>query len=107
MVLTHPEFPRTRVDVKTQKQLADLGVYIEKCWYNVAEKECTAQEMADHIRVVGAEHCFMVTDRGQTSREHPVEAMKLFMQTLLDEVITEDEIYVMTHTVPRKVLGEE
>ena len=74
---------------------------------NVAEKECTAQEMADHIRVVGAEHCFMVTDRGQTSREHPVEAMKLFMQTLLDEGITEDEIYVMTHTVPRKVLGEE
>ena len=59
------------------------------------------------IRVVGAEHCFMVTDRGQTSREHPVEAMKLFMQTLLDEGITEDEIYVMTHTVPRKVLGEE
>ena len=106
MVLTHPEFPRTRVDVKTQKQLAALGVYIEKCWYNVAEKECTAQEMADHIRVVGAEHCFMVTDRGQTSREHPVEAMKLFMQTLLDEGITEDEIYVMTHTVPRKVLGE-
>lgn len=48
----------------------------------------------------------MVTDRGQTSREHPVEAMKLFMQTLLDEGITEDEIYVMTHTVPRKVLGE-
>ena len=38
--------------------------------------------------------------------EHPVEAMKLFMQTLLDEGITEDEIYVMTHTVPRKVLGE-
>ena len=46
MVLTHPEFPRTRVDVKTQKQLAALGVYIEKCWYNVAQKECTAQEMA-------------------------------------------------------------
>ena len=26
--------------------------------------------------------------------------------TELDERITEDEIYVMTHTVPRKVLGE-
>ena len=93
MVLTHPEFSRTIVDAKTQKRLAELGVYIEKCWYNVAENECTAQEMADHIRIVGAKHCFMATDRGQTSREHPVEAMKLFIGTLLDEGIRKEEIY--------------
>ena len=31
--------------------------------------------------------------------------MKLFMQTLLDEGITEDEIYVMTHTVTPEGAG--
>lgn len=105
MILTHPEFSRTIVSAETQKKLAEQGVYIEKCWYNIAEKECTAREMAAHIRTVGADHCFMVTDRGQNLREHPVEAMKLFMEALLEEGIMEEEIYTMTHTVPQKILG--
>lgn len=105
MILTHPEFSRTIVPVEIQKELAEQGVYIEKCWYNIAEKECTAREMADHIRTVGAKHCFMVTDRGQNLREHPVEAMKLFMEAMLQEGITEEEIVMMTHVVPQKILG--
>lgn len=105
MVLTHPEFSRTIIPAGIQKELGELGVYIEKCWYNIAEKECTAEVMAAHIKTVGAEHCFMVTDRGQSMREHPVEGMKLFMKAMLKQGIDENEIYTMTHTVPRKVLG--
>ena len=105
MILTHPEFDRTVVDAATQKELAGLGVLIEKCWYNIAEGNCTAAEMAEHIRTVGCESCFLVTDRGQGNREHPVEGLKLFLNTLLDEGFTEEELYTMTHTVPQKVLG--
>lgn len=105
MVLTHPEWDRTVVSVETQKKLADMGVWIEKCWYNIAEKNCTAEDMAAHIRAVGAEHCFMSTDRGQNGRENPAEAMRMFISTLLEQGITEDEIHTMVHTVPRIVLG--
>lgn len=42
MVLTHPEFDRTVVDPQTQKELADAGVWVEKCWYNIAEGNRTA-----------------------------------------------------------------
>ena len=105
MVLTHPEFDRTAVAPAIQKELAGLGVYIEKCWYNIAEGNCTAEEMADSIRAVGCEHCFLVTDRGQGNREHPVEGMRRFLHTLVQAGFTEEELYTMTHTVPALVLG--
>lgn len=105
MVMTHPEFERTVMPPATQKELADLGVYMEKCWYNIGEKAISAEEMAAHIRQVGAERCFMTTDRGQANREHPVEAMKLFLGAMLDQGLTPEELYAMTHTVPEKILG--
>ena len=105
MVLTHPEFDRTRIDAKTQRKLAEQGVWIEKCWYNIAEHNCTAQDMAEHIREVGADHCFLSSDRGQRSRELPVEGMLRFLSVLLQEGISCDELYMMTHTVPCQVLG--
>ena len=105
MVLTHPEFNRTIVDANTQKELADLGVYIEKCWYNIAEHNCTAKEMVQHIQAVGCNRCYLTTDRGQKNREHPVEGLKLFLTTLLQCGLSEQELYVMTHTIPAQVLG--
>ena len=105
MVLTHPEFSRTRIDAATQRELAELGVWIEKCWYNVAEGETTAAEMAAHIKAVGAEHCFMTTDRGQSRRETPVEGMKRFAAAMLENGLSEDEVYAMTHSIPEMVIG--
>lgn len=105
MVLTHPEFDRTVVDPQTQKELAGAGVWVEKCWYNIAEGNCAAQELAEHIRIVGAEHCFMCTDRGQWNREHPVEAMLRFISILLEQGISEEEVTSMLQDVPAKVLG--
>ncbi len=105
MVLTHPEFPRTDIEPKIQRELAELGVFIEKCWYNIAEKECEITKMAQHIRTVGVEHCFLTTDRGQGNRETPIEGMKLFLEALLEQGFTEEELFIMTHTVPCRVLG--
>lgn len=105
MVLTHPEFERTVVDPVIQKELAYAGVFIEKCWYNIAEGDCTAQEMAEHIRFVSAEHCFLSTHRGQKGRETPVEAMKMFVSVLMEQGIAREEISVMLRDNPRRILG--
>jgi len=105
MVLTHPEFDRTTVDAQTQRELAQSGVFIEKCWYNIAEGNCTSQEMARNIQTIGAEHCFLSSDRGQGNREHPVEGMLRFFSVLQKEGISLDAIYTMTHGVPAQVLG--
>lgn len=106
MVLTHPEFSRTKIAVAKQKELASLGVMIEKCWYNISENECTAAEMAATIKVVGAEHCYMSTDRGQIGREPPADAMESFIKSMLSNGLCEDEIYTMTHTVPESIVSQ-
>ena len=105
MVLTHPEFDRTAIDAHTQRKLAGQGVWIEKCWYNIAEHNCSAQDMAQHIQEVGMEHCFLTSDRGQSDRELPAEGMLQFLLTLLQAGISYNALYVMTHTVPTQVLG--
>ena len=105
MILTHPEFDRTIVDASTQAELAKLGVYVERCWINVADGTCAVDEMISHIRQAGIDQCFLTTDRGQGGCEHPAEAMKRFLSTLLEAGLTEEELYTMTHTVPAKVLG--
>ena len=105
MVLTHPEFDRTRIDAPTQLELAERGVWIEKCWYNIAEHNCTVQDMVRHIQAVGPEHCFLSSDRGQSGRELPVEGMLRFLSALLEEGISFDSLYTMTHTIPCQVLG--
>lgn len=101
----NPEFDRTVIDAHTQKELADLGVYIEKCWYNVAEGNCSIQEMAAHIRTVGPERCFLSSDRGQGDRERPAQAMPEFISALLEHGITEEEMTEMVRHVPRKILA--
>lgn len=105
MALTHPEFDRTTIDTRTQRKLAEQGVWIEKCWYNIAEHNCSAQDMAQHIQEVGMEHCFLTSDRGQSNRELPVEGMLQFLLSLLQAGISYNALYVMTHTVPTQVLG--
>jgi len=105
MILTHPEFSRTKIPAQTQKELADSGVWIEKCWYNIGENEVTAAEMAANIRSIGPEHCYMTSDRGQSQRETPVEALKRFATALLEHGISRQDLYTMMKIVPAEILG--
>ena len=89
----------------TQKELAALGVKIEKCWFNIAGKMVTAEEMAETIRQVGCSNLFMCTDRGQKGCSTPPKSYREFILSMLSQGITEDEIYVMTHEVPEMILA--
>ena len=104
MVLTHPEFDRTLIDSDTQKDLASLGVAVEKCWFNLAVGTVTPQEMAAHIRSCGPENCFLTTDRGQAGQEPPAVAMERFLQTLLDEGFSQEELRTMVSRVPAQLV---
>ena len=104
MVLTHPEFSRTQCPAALQKELAETGVLIEHCWYNLAEGECSSEQMAANIRAAGAERCYISTDRGQSTRETPVQAMKHFICTLLCHGLSQEELRIMLTAVPQRVL---
>lgn len=104
-VLTHPEWKRTIVPRKIQRELADMGVFIERNWANVEDGDCTAEQMLEHIRAVGPERTFLATDRGQAWKETPIEGMLRFIELLLSNGFKDREIRTMVCDVPGQLLG--
>lgn len=107
MILTHPEWSRTMIDASVQVELAKLGVVVEKNWINIAEGSVTAEEMAANIRLIGVENTYMATDRGQKGFEHPVEGMKLFIETMLKQGFSEKELITMVRDVPACIANRQ
>jgi hypothetical protein len=104
MILTHPEFQRTRISGDVQAEMAKLGVLIEKNWLNIATGSVTAAEMAANIRKAGVDSVYMSTDRGQETGPSPVEEFGNFIASMLEQGFTESEIITMTHTVPNRII---
>lgn len=104
MILTHPEFPRTFVPPEVQKELADLGVLIEKNWFNIAQGRVTAEEMAATIRLVGSGRAYIATDRGQKGQPTPVSEFRRFIQALLQAGLTEFQIRDLAQLVPKSIV---
>lgn len=104
MILTHPDSKTTKMPVKDQLELARMGVMVEKVWDNVLNGYVSAKEMADIIRTLGAESCFMTTDNGQKGK-HPVKGMYDFIKAMLDEGISEAELVTMVRANPEKIIS--
>lgn len=104
MILTHPEFPRTRIGRDDQAELAKLGVVIEKNWFNLAQKSVMPEEMAETIRTVGSGHVYLATDRGQKGAPTPVSELKRFIAVMLTCGIAEAQIRDMVQKVPEEVV---
>ena len=104
MILTHPEWDRTKVPGEIQAQLARKGVLIEKNWLNLAENSVSPEQMAANIRQAGVESTYLATDRGQAGAEHPGEAMLCFIETLLSQGFSDREIRTMLRTVPKRIV---
>lgn len=104
MILTHPEWDRTKIPGTIQQELAALGVLVEKNWLNLAEGSVTPSEMASNIRLAGVDHVYLATDRGQAGAEHPAEGMLRFIQTLLREGFSHAELETMVRTVPARIV---
>ena len=104
MILTHPEFPRTRKGRDDQAELAKLGVVIEKNWFNLAQKSVMPEEMAETIRTVGSGHVYLATDRGQKGAPTPVSELKRFIAVMLTCGIAEAQIRDMVQKVPEEIV---
>ena len=49
--------------------------------------------MAQTIKELGPENCFLATDRGQAGLEYPAEGLMMFMDAMLDEGLTYEQVY--------------
>lgn len=102
VVMTHPDWPRSPIPVELQAELAGAGALIEKVfWYLPPAQLCGS------IRQIGAQHAFVVTDRGQADQESPARCMLRYVREMLSYGLTEQEIRSLIRLVPQKIVGAQ
>jgi hypothetical protein len=108
LVVTHPHAAFVGAGVDDMRELAKLGGMNEMHYAFVTKVIVPPQTMAhlaEVIRAVGIESCYLATDGGQKVNPHPVEAMRLFIEGMLGEGFSTDELRYMTSEAPRKILN--
>ena len=108
ILITHPDSPLIRMPISTQIQLAEKGVYFERCFVDTTPlMKCftSIREIASVIRKVGINSTILTTDFGVASLPPPVQGMKQFIYGLTQENMSKDEIQVMVKDNPANMLG--
>jgi hypothetical protein len=100
VLVTHAEFPSQNLTAEEQVELAKEGAYIEHCFTTMHTKKAPWEVVMDSIRQVGAEHCILSTDLGQTINPPVSDGFAMFAQTLLDGGFTVDQIRRMAVANP-------
>ena len=106
MILTHPEWGRTAVPLQVQKELAETGVFIEKCWLNIVEKDTTEEYLFHTIRELGCDHIFITTDTGKTTVVPPLNGYQDMLRRLLKDGFSDADIRTMSHTNPAFLISQ-
>jgi hypothetical protein len=109
VVVNHPQNKCVGMGLEEQKQAAAKGAYMEQC-FNFVTPHLPLLKPADFvaaIRAVGPEQCIMATDMGQVDNFYPHEALRVFVQMMLDRGLSQENIRTMIYNNPRKLLNFE
>lgn len=96
IIITHPDFPSTYYSKEEQKELADLGAYMEHCFTTPYTNKTTWENVFEQIRYVGPKNCTLATDLGQPANPYPDEGMLMFATKLVENGFTKEEVRQMT-----------
>ena len=110
ILVTHADVYCPRLSIEQQAKLAAMGAYIEHsfgaCMPNYQEKfACTPEMILAGIQRVGTNRCVMSTGLGQVFNPHPIEGMRMYVNTLLRLGLEEKDIDIMLKENPSDLLG--
>lgn len=103
IVVTHPEFTSQRLAVAEQRELAEAGALLERCFTTPYTGKVSWDDLFDNIRKVGPEHSILSSDLGQPFNPPVEDGLALFADRLLHAGFTEDEVRTMAVTNSRFV----
>ena len=108
MIVDHPDIGFTKVPFDTQVQLTKMGVKMNYVAAEISPRfYCISpKERIKNIKELGVENVIISTDVGQVSNPNPIEMMRLYVQILLEEGLSVDEVKVMLHETPAAFLYE-
>lgn len=116
VVITHAQFDVVGMTEAEMRQAAAMGAKMELCallmltgpdaaleWMRHAARVPVA-ETAARIKAIGAKHFVLGTDLGQTGNPTPADGLQMFVQALLAEGVTPDQIQTMGREIPGALL---
>lgn len=111
VVVTHAQFAYTKASMEQMIEMGELGAHIEHVAVLATEYSYTnhhaylhIQELAAIIAEIGAEHCVVSSDHGQTANPPAPDALRNFVYGLLDAGVEHTSIDCMIRTNPEKLL---
>ena len=105
VLVTHAEFPSQNLSPDEQRQLADLGAWIEHCFTTMHTGKAPWEAAMEGIRAAGPERCIISTDLGQTINPAVAEGFAMFAQKLLDDGFEACQVRRMAVENPRAWLS--
>lgn len=104
IVITHPEFPTTCLDLDQQRELSHFDVYFERCFTTWYTGKIEWERVCENIRTIGSSTTILSTDLGQTFNPHVDDGMSIFIGRLLEADFSEEEVHRMVATNATQVL---
>jgi len=109
IVATHVDSSLFDMSIEDQKELREMGAYLEHtfagCMPTYRPNPIDAAEIAKAIKDVGASSCVMATDLGNIYHPTPVEGMRMFIHVMMKHGISRGEIDKMIKENPAVLLG--
>ena len=96
-VVTHPTFSSIALSKGEQKELAELGAYLELCYGVITPKYGTTwEEIYSQIKDIGPKNFIVSSDLGQMENPFPDEGLLELVTNLAENGFSKEEIRKMT-----------
>lgn len=104
IIITHPIYQKIDMPLAIQKELADMGAFIEQCYSMYSIDKIPIEKIVQQIRYLGAERCIISSDIGQTFSLSPSEALSEFAALLKGVGVSNEELRVMMNINPGSLI---
>lgn len=106
ILATHPEFECVELPLTVQRDLADKGVFFERCFYaSNSRQKLPVREIARQILAVGPQSTVIASDMGQAENPPPAEALLDYLRQLAACGLSERQLAYMVKELPAALLG--
>ena len=105
VVVTHPDYPTQGVPVDEQRELAERGAVLERCFAPIHSGKVSWEQTFESIRATGPEHNVLSTDLGQVQNPPVEDGLALMADRLLEAGFSEDDVRTMAVINTRLLAG--
>jgi hypothetical protein len=98
IVVDHPYLPFTELsDLDKQQELVDLGATLNYAFSMITPKwfSVAVPQLVENLKIIGAENIVLSSDLGQLHNPLPAEGLRTYVQILLEEGVSADDIDLM------------